>query len=42
VKWDDEYHFTYHLEGSRHILPSQNNWFNLSVHDPKKFEQVKP
>jgi hypothetical protein len=37
VRWDDEYHFTYHLEDSRYILPNQNNWFNLSVHDPKKF-----
>lgn len=41
VEWQDEMHFTYRLEDDKSYapLPNQNSWWNLAVHDPKKFKK---
>jgi hypothetical protein len=36
--WTDEYHWTYHVEGSKYVWNNKNSWFDLLVHNPKKFE----
>lgn len=36
--WVDEYHWTYHVEGSKYTWNNKNSWFDLLVHNPRKIE----